>query len=672
MAQTEIKISANADGFKKQVDSIEASIKKLEESLKGVAITSGAAFAGFVGVIGKSIAAYKEQEKAVNSLNQALKTQGIFSEQLSKQYQEQASELQNLTTFADDAIISAQAQIQAFLKDRTVSKELTQATLDLAQAKGIDLATAANIVGKSIGTSTNALQRYGVVVNSSATTSEKLDQVIKGLNRQFGGQAEAATQGLGALDQLKNTFGDIFDEIGKRLAPAVSTLAKQLNEFFKSVNSNEALLDLITDVLKAGAAISGTVLALATGGIAVLKFVQVLKIAQGVIAAFGGGIKAAIGATGIGLLLVVVADLAINFELRLKQMKAAFTSFTNFLSTIGGSVGDILKGIFTFDSSLIQKGLDGAKKAVVDSIAEYNEIRTEQDAKEVADEQKKQEAILEQQRAARQIQKDEYTVFLEEFQQSNTDFLALNQEQQNDFSNTALTTVQTQLQNEAAVRAQFAKQALDQNIANQNKYLADRVRFGSAYAAINAVINSEEIQGKKATIDSLVQLTNSGNQTLKTIGKAASVVQIGIKTAEGAISAYAALAGIPFVGPALGAAAAAALVAYGAEQTARVLAAQEGGIVPGSFGGGSFTDTVPSMLTPGELVVPRNSFDEVINAVADRRNQQAARDGDVFSEGGFNQGSVQVMIGFDGSEASQVLTARQNEDSALGLSRAFA
>jgi hypothetical protein len=65
-----------------------------------------------------------------------------------------------------------------------------------------------------------------------------------------------------------------------------------------------------------------------------------------------------------------------------------------------------------------------------------------------------------------------------------------------------------------------------------------------------------------------------------------------------------------------------------------------------------------AFLQRGELVVPTKSFEEVVGAVGASR-------GDIFGD----MASNAVMIGFDGDEASQVLTARQIEDTALGISR---
>lgn len=75
------------------------------------------------------------------------------------------------------------------------------------------------------------------------------------------------------------------------------------------------------------------------------------------------------------------------------------------------------------------------------------------------------------------------------------------------------------------------------------------------------------------------------------IAQAAAIVQTTIKTYESATSAYASLAGIPYVGPALGAAAAAAAIAGGMANIAAIRSASYqgayaygGAISPGKFG----------------------------------------------------------------------------------------
>src|SRR5690606_16796265 len=81
------------------------------------------------------------------------------------------------------------ASLQAYLGQTEITRELMEATLNLASAKKIDLAAAAELVGKSIGTSTNALARQGIEIDTNATKSEKLAQVVGALNDKYAGFA---------------------------------------------------------------------------------------------------------------------------------------------------------------------------------------------------------------------------------------------------------------------------------------------------------------------------------------------------------------------------------------------------------------------------------------------------------------------------------------------------
>jgi hypothetical protein len=77
-----------------------------------------------------------------------------------------------------------------------------------------------------------------------------------------------------------------------------------------------------------------------------------------------------------------------------------------------------------------------------------------------------------------------------------------------------------------------------------------------------------------------------------------------------AIKAFDSLAGIPVVGPALGGAAAAAAIVAGTARVNQIRSQkftgfQDGGLVEGGIPG---RDSVPAMLTPGEVVVPETNF----------------------------------------------------------------
>jgi hypothetical protein len=74
------------------------------------------------------------------------------------------------------------------------------------------------------------------------------------------------------------------------------------------------------------------------------------------------------------------------------------------------------------------------------------------------------------------------------------------------------------------------------------------------------------------------------------------------------------------------------------------------------------------MLEPGELVVPKNSFDSVISAVANQKSEQSGKSGSV-TESARSGGQLTAVLEFSGDGAEKFLTARQVEARSLGIIR---
>jgi hypothetical protein len=232
------------------------------------AAVTGAALLGF-GVA--AVHAFQQSEEATNELNQAMVNQGIYTTELADKYAKMATELENLTTFSDDQITSAQTQLQMFLGQKEVTKELTQATLDFAAAKKIDLASAAAIVGKSIGTETNALTKYGVEIDTSASKTEKMAMAIQGLNNKFGGQAEAQAKGLGTMKQLMNTVDNLMEAVGERLAPFIAFATQQFRDFTEGLLKNGSAFNSLSSGLTTASQVLLTFKAIVIGAVATIS-----------------------------------------------------------------------------------------------------------------------------------------------------------------------------------------------------------------------------------------------------------------------------------------------------------------------------------------------------------------------------------------------------------------
>ena len=192
---------------------------------------------------------FGRQERAILRVNSALTNMGLFTAENSKILQDNAAALQRITTAGDEAILEATATIA------DLAKELTVGELAMAQEAVIaladtffdgNLASAASLLAKTLGSSTNALSRYGIEINTAATQSQKLDQILGITNDLFLTSQRAATDLTGRTAQLSNSWGDLLEAIGKILARGsgltglLVTIREKIDGWTAALEENQA------------------------------------------------------------------------------------------------------------------------------------------------------------------------------------------------------------------------------------------------------------------------------------------------------------------------------------------------------------------------------------------------------------------------------------------------
>ena len=212
-------------------------------------------FGLLAGSIGKSIRMFGEQERVALKLNNALGFNTIRLREL-------ASELQNVTGVGDETIIGAQGIIASFVRSEEAVAELTTATMDLSSALGMDLNSTANLIGKTIGSTTNSLSRYGISVVGAANSTERIESLLKNVNILFGDTAKVAGKGAsGSLNRLSSAFGDLLEQVGNLLANVgIVHMIEMISIGFKQLNSAVEfaanIMPFYNDTLKESAKLS--------------------------------------------------------------------------------------------------------------------------------------------------------------------------------------------------------------------------------------------------------------------------------------------------------------------------------------------------------------------------------------------------------------------------------
>jgi len=361
------------------------------EDMKGKAAAFGAA----VGTaLGFAVKQYADQEAAVYKLEASLKAQGLEVGKLSVAYQKLAEDLANSSLFGDEQILSAIALGQSFAGNIPITKELAQAVADFAAQTGTNLESAFEMAGKAIGTNTNALARNGVELKEGMTASEKMAAITEQLGKKHAGAAEAQTKGLGSIIMMKKAMGELFESIGKHLAPAITALAQNITGLVKSFN-NDSVTKWAAVIGVAATAVAGLVAALGT----LVSIMPVIVAGLGVLLS---PITLIVGAIA-GLAIAWKADFLGIQEITAGVFAAVKTTVKSFIEEVSGLFSDfssLLQAVWHFDTAGVKSALTSMKerlKSIGTEVKEsYNKgyIENADLKKKLAEENAKQEKEL--------------------------------------------------------------------------------------------------------------------------------------------------------------------------------------------------------------------------------------------------------------------------------------
>lgn len=204
---------------------VERSVQKLTGLLGGLATAFLGAFS-VRAVIENTV----RQERAMKQLETVVRSTGGAAGFTAAEMAKMAADLQAVTTFGDEAVMEMQAVLATFTRlGRETFPEATEAVLNMSAALGKDLQSSAMQIGKALNDPVRGLsalaesgiqftnqQRDMVKAMVEAGDTVGAQRVILAeLETQFGGSARAARDTLGgALDGLKNAFGDLLEAKG--------------------------------------------------------------------------------------------------------------------------------------------------------------------------------------------------------------------------------------------------------------------------------------------------------------------------------------------------------------------------------------------------------------------------------------------------------------------------
>jgi hypothetical protein len=207
-----------------------------------------------VGSMQALVHAAEEQRKAVAGMETAMKSMGRFSPGLSKQMQELAVSLQQVTNFGDEATLQG---IKFLVTYRDITNDLLPRSVevmqDLAALMGggpNSLVSAANMLGKASMGMTGELRRVGITVDSNTFKLLGYRGVLDQIARQVEGQARAMRD---PWSQVANVIGDTKENLGALIGVAFEPWANDMIRLLGGVNEEwSTLADRIKEARRVG------------------------------------------------------------------------------------------------------------------------------------------------------------------------------------------------------------------------------------------------------------------------------------------------------------------------------------------------------------------------------------------------------------------------------------
>ena len=194
--------------------------------------------------IKKSMEAYSVQASAETKLTEIYRSRLGVGKDVAKQTMELASALQRQGVVGDEVALSGAQQLATFAKMPSTINTLLPAMENLlVQQKGVngtaqDATQIANLMGKVMNGQTGALKRVGISFTEAeekvlkyGNEQERAAMLAKVITNNVGEMNTAMLNTPeGKIQQMKNAFGDLSEQIGATLAPVLANVAQWMSK----------------------------------------------------------------------------------------------------------------------------------------------------------------------------------------------------------------------------------------------------------------------------------------------------------------------------------------------------------------------------------------------------------------------------------------------------------
>lgn len=226
------ELKANISEFKSKMSEAKGEMASVEKEgsssfSKLGSVGVGALAAGGAAAVAFGASAVKaalEGEKADAQLETAIKNAGGSMEEMGPKVSGLSDHMAKFG-FTNDETEAALAKLTTATGDPMKALNNMGLVADFAKARNIDLATAAQTVGKVMAGNVGALSRLGLSTKDAAGHTLTASAAMEMLQQKFGGQAQAqADTYAGKMAAFDAQFHNIQEQVGQALIPVIAKL----------------------------------------------------------------------------------------------------------------------------------------------------------------------------------------------------------------------------------------------------------------------------------------------------------------------------------------------------------------------------------------------------------------------------------------------------------------
>lgn len=445
-------LKKNLDGINKQMSPLKKDLQAFEPAFKKLALIGTAAFAGILGVAGKSIQAYAEVERAQRQLEHAVIDVSHGTSNQVIQINRLTAALEKKAGVDADSLNMGVAQLSTFGLSTDAVIGLTKSLADLTvnqsgvNASSDDYIQSANNIAKALNGQFGILEKSGIRFSEAqknlilfGTETQKVAAIQEGFAQNLRETTDTVTGIDLATAKMRRTFENINENLGKALTPAFLELSKTLQPIIERfADWSEKNPELVARLVKLGAVLAGLTIVVGGLGIAIgilmspiTLFVGALALAAAqiyIVAQRWQSLPLALKAMLLPLKLVVegvrflcqtlswAAGIAVDFFNNITgNINASTTKTVNYV----GNLQDMVNGLIdpmAGQSRVVQQlsgsiaGMGDKAKDTADKIKDLKkeaaDIFTDAKKDEASSNQKLADAIIEQEEKVHGIKKE--------------------------------------------------------------------------------------------------------------------------------------------------------------------------------------------------------------------------------------------------------------------------